>query len=91
MSDGRWSVEVDHTDLTGKVIEQKIITTTALIMAGGSLGTTKLLVRAAAHGAIPDMPDDLGKGWGNNADRIYVWHSKDDFGKQKGGLAPQAR
>lgn len=85
MPDGRWSVEVDHTDLTGKVIEQKIITTKALIMAAGSLGTTKLLVRAAAHGAIPDMSNDLGKGWGTNADRIYVWNAKDDFGKQQGG------
>jgi len=55
-------------------------------MAAGSLNTTKLLVRAAATGQIPDLPDDLGGGWGTNADRIYVWTNlAEDFGSIQGG------
>lgn len=75
-ADGRWTVYVDRIDTSGNVLENKILTTNALVMAAGSVGTTKLLVRAASTGRIPDLPDELGTGWGGtNADRIYVWTS----------------
>lgn len=84
--DGRWTVLVDRIDSSGTVLENKILTTDALIMAAGSLNTTKLLVRASATGSIPDMPDELGNGWGTNADRIYVWTSfEQEFGAPQGG------
>ncbi len=84
--DGRWTVHVDRIDSDGTVLENKILTTGALIMAAGSLNTTKLLVKAGANGSIPDMPDELGQGWGTNADRIYVWSSlEQEFGTPQGG------
>ncbi|AZG46575.1 Cholesterol oxidase [Gordonia insulae] len=85
-ADGKWRLHVDRTDLTGKVLERKILTTPTLVMSAGSVHTTRLLVRAAATGAIPDLPDAIGHGWGTNADRIYVWNSPDDdFGSPQGG------
>ncbi|MBB5915603.1 cholesterol oxidase [Nocardia transvalensis] len=84
--DGRWTVYVDRTDASGTVMENKILTTGALVMAAGSLNTTKLLVRAAAKGQIPDLPEALGGGWGTNADRIYAWTCLDDtVGAAQGG------
>lgn len=84
--DGRWEVHVDRTDDTGRVIEQKVLTTKALIMAAGSLGTSRLLVRARATGTIPDLPDGLGEGWGTNGDRIYAWTNlQEDVGAAQGG------
>ncbi|MCX4098395.1 GMC oxidoreductase [Nocardia sp. alder85J] len=84
--DGRWTVHVDHIDTTGTVVANKILTTPALILAAGSLNTTKLLVRAAATRAIPDLPDGIGANWGTNADRIYTWTCLDaDFGAPQGG------
>ncbi|MFC9514653.1 GMC oxidoreductase [Nocardiaceae bacterium NPDC056970] len=84
--DGRWTVYVDRIDTTGRVLEHKILATNALVMAAGSLNTTKMLVRAAAQGRIPDLPDGLGGGWGTNADRIYVWTTPDrEFGLAQGG------
>jgi cholesterol oxidase len=84
--DGRWQVFTDRIDRSGKVLEHKIITTKALVMAAGSAGTTRLLVRAGATGLIPDLPSAVGSGWGTNADRIYVWTSlADDFGAEQGG------
>jgi cholesterol oxidase len=84
--DGRWIVHVDRIDSSGRVLEKKILTTTALVMAAGSVNTTKLLVRASAKGQIPDLPDQLGAGWGTNADRIYVWTSlEEEFGAPQGG------
>lgn len=85
-ADGRWEVHVDRTDDSGTVLEQKILSTRALIMAAGSINTSKLLVRAGATGAIPDLPDALGEGWGTNGDRIYAWTNlQEDFGAEQGG------
>jgi len=84
--DGRWEVYVDRTDETGKVLEQKIITTQALVLSAGTLNTVNLLMGAAAHGHISDLPDGLGKGYGTNADQIYLWTTlKENFGPQQGG------
>lgn len=83
---GRWRLRVDRTDLTGRVLEHLIITTGALILSAGSLHSTRILVRARATGAISDLPDAVGQGWGTNADRIYTWTSPtDDFGAVQGG------
>ncbi|MEU1981125.1 GMC oxidoreductase [Nocardia sp. NPDC019395] len=85
-ADGRWIVHADRTDESARVLEQKILTAGTLVMAAGSLNTTDLLVRAASKGAIPDMPDALGSGWGTNADRIYTWTClSEGFGAQQGG------
>ncbi|WP_063057482.1 GMC oxidoreductase [Nocardia sienata] len=84
--DGRWIVRVQRLDTTGAVVERKVLTTGALILAAGSVNTTRLLVRAAAKGLIPDLPDGLGTGWGTNADRIYVWTDPSaEFGAPQGG------
>ncbi len=85
-ADGRWVVRVDRTDTTGTVLENLVLTAGTLIMAAGSVNTTRLLVRAGALGAIPDLPDGLGDGWGTNADRIYLWTDPTcDFGIEQGG------
>lgn len=83
--DGRWTVYVDRTDASGTVLENKILTTNALVMAAGSANTTKLLLRASASGRISDLPDALGEGWGTNADRIYTWADAGGFGPGQGG------
>jgi cholesterol oxidase len=68
-----WEVHVERLNTEGNVQERKVITTPTLVMAAGSANTTKLLLRAAAHGTIRDLPDGLGGNWGSNADRIYMW------------------
>ncbi|GAA3218964.1 GMC oxidoreductase [Actinocorallia longicatena] len=83
---GRWVVHADRIATDGTVLEKKIITTRALIMAAGTAGTTRLLMRAAAHERISGLPTELGTGWGTNGDRIYVWTNlADDFGAPQGG------
>ncbi|OLR92786.1 GMC oxidoreductase [Actinokineospora bangkokensis] len=86
LPDGRWEVRVDRLTTGGAVVEQKVITAGTLVMAAGQAGTTKLLMRAAAKGAIPDLPDGLGTNWGSNGDRIYTWTTlAEDFGAPQGG------
>lgn len=84
--DGRWRVEVDRLDMRGRRAETKILHAAALVLAAGSVNTTRLLVRAKALGHIPDLPDGVGEQWGTNGDRIYVWTSlADSFGGAQGG------
>ncbi|WP_216911790.1 GMC oxidoreductase [Nocardia noduli] len=84
--DGRWTVLVERLDTTGKVLENKVITAGTLVMAAGTMNTTRLLMRAGAKGKISGLPDALGQNWGSNADRIYAWNSfSDDFGTVQGG------
>lgn len=85
-ANGKWQVHVDHTDVNGTVLEKKVITCKALIMAAGSVGTTKLLLRAKAQNTISNLPDAVGAGWGTNGDRILVWTNlAEDFGPIQGG------
>ncbi|MEV0358174.1 GMC oxidoreductase [Nocardia sp. NPDC050697] len=84
--DGRWLVHVQRLDTTGAVLEHKVLTTPTLIMAAGTMNTTRLLMRAGAKGLIPDLPDELGANWGSNADRIYLWTDPSaEFGAPQGG------
>jgi cholesterol oxidase len=84
--DGRWQVFADVVATDGTVLEKKVVTTRTLVLAAGSAGTTRLLVRAAAKGQIRDLPDGLGTNWGTNGDRIYAWTDlADDFGTPQGG------
>lgn len=85
-ADGRWTVHVQRLDSTGAVQERKILTAGTLIMAAGTMNTTRLLMRAGAKGLIPDLPDGLGDNWGSNADRIYLWTDPSaEFGAPQGG------
>jgi cholesterol oxidase len=81
-----WEVRVERLDTDGAVQEHKVITTPTLVMAAGSANTTKLLMRAAEHGTVRDLPDGLGSNWGSNADRIYLWTDlEEQFGSPQGG------
>jgi len=84
--DGRWTVYVNRTDTAGNVLENKILTTDALVLSAGTMNTTRLLVKAAAKGLVTDLPDGVGQGWGSNADRIYLWTNlAEQFGAVQGG------
>lgn len=84
--DGHWELDVEALDDSGNVIHTLTLHAPALILAAGSVGTTTLLTRAAATGAVPDLPETVGTGWGTNADRIYIWTDPSaDFPIEQGG------
>ncbi|MCQ4044523.1 GMC oxidoreductase [Streptantibioticus rubrisoli] len=59
-------VEYDTIDERGTVLARHHIATGNLVLAAGTLGTTRLLMRAKAAGALPDLPDALGTKVGNS-------------------------
>lgn len=84
----KWVLSVDRIDTAGTVQEQIRITADAVFLNAGSPGTTRLLVKSRAKNLIPDLPDAIGTGWGNNGDRIWAWiNPTGDAGTQQGGPA----
>ncbi|AKF05513.1 GMC oxidoreductase [Sandaracinus amylolyticus] len=66
----RWRVEVDVIDEMGVVQESIAFSARRLFVCAGTANTNALLVRARDEDTIPDLPDSLGEGFGNNGQHI---------------------
>jgi cholesterol oxidase len=76
-SDGGFVVTCDEIDVDGNVLATKALTCKRLFVCAGSVGTTELLVRARETGALPDLNEAIGTGWGPNSD-IFVGRTQKD-------------
>ncbi|MBJ7329796.1 MAG: GMC family oxidoreductase [Solirubrobacteraceae bacterium] len=84
---GRWVVEANVITTAGEIVERLRVTTDALFLGAGTMNTSKILLRARDTGAIPDLPDDIGRYWGTNGDVIHTAFLKDNTGTWQGGPA----
>jgi cholesterol oxidase len=69
---GRYVVRAEHIDADGTLLERVVLTADAVFLAAGSMGTSRLLVRARGSGALPLLNEHIGRHWGNNGLRIYL-------------------
>ncbi|MHB9848418.1 GMC oxidoreductase [Streptomyces krungchingensis] len=65
-SGGGYTVVIDQINTTGDTTATKTVTADRVFFAAGSVGTSKLLVKLKATGALPGLNDQIGKGWGDN-------------------------
>ncbi|MEU7551475.1 GMC oxidoreductase [Streptomyces sp. NPDC044571] len=63
---GGYTVVIDRIDTSGTTTATKSVTADKVFFAAGSVGTSKLLVRLKATGALPALNGEIGKGWGDN-------------------------
>lgn len=70
---GEYVVATREIDRLGKEVGRSEIGCDALYLSAGVLGTTELLLRARETGAMPDLSEEIGRGYGNNGD-IMVAH-----------------
>lgn len=63
---GGYTVGMEQLDTTGTVVATKTVTADRVFFAAGSVGTSKLLVKLKATGALADLNEEIGKGWGDN-------------------------
>ncbi|HEX7304774.1 GMC oxidoreductase [Lentzea sp.] len=63
---GGYLVTVEQLNTSGDVIATKQVTAAKVFFAAGSVGTSKLLVKLKATGALPNLNGEVGKGWGDN-------------------------
>ncbi len=69
-ANGRYVVGVTKLDPTGAVLATRTLTCDKLFLGAGSVGTSELLVRAQATGALPHLNEHVGDGWGTNGDVV---------------------
>jgi cholesterol oxidase len=65
-SGGRYRVVIEQLNTTGGVTATKTVTADRVFFAAGSVGTSKLLTKLKATGALPALNSEIGKGWGDN-------------------------
>ncbi len=65
-SGGGYSVTMEQIDEQGNIVATKVVTADRVFFAAGSVGTSKLLVAMKAQGHLPNLPSQVGEGWGNN-------------------------
>jgi cholesterol oxidase len=61
-------VDVVARDPEGHELGRRVIACDRLFLAAGSIGTSELLVRARAKGNLPNLNEQVGRGWGSNGD-----------------------
>jgi cholesterol oxidase len=65
-SGGGYTVTMEQLNTNGDTIATKTVTAAKVFFAAGSVGTSKLLVKLKATGALPSLNGEVGKGWGDN-------------------------
>jgi cholesterol oxidase len=78
-SAGGYNVTMNQIDTTGATVATKTVRADSVFFAAGSVGTSKLLVAMKALGKLPNLPDGVGKGWGNNGNVMvgranHIWN-----------------
>jgi cholesterol oxidase len=76
--DGTYLLVANSIDISGNLLERKQVTCNRLFMCGGSMGTSQLLVRARETGALPNLNNQIGTGWGPNSD-IFLMRNNTTF------------
>ncbi|MFF5290054.1 GMC oxidoreductase [Paractinoplanes globisporus] len=79
-SAGGYSVTMNQIDTAGAVVATKTVRADKVFFAAGSVGTSKLLVAMRALGKLPNLPDAVGQGWGNNGNVMvaranHIWNT----------------
>lgn len=75
---GGYTVVIDELRTDGSTATTKTVTADKVFFAAGSVGTSKLLTRLKATGALSGLNDEIGKGWGDNGNVMcgranHVW------------------
>ncbi|MDX6738714.1 GMC oxidoreductase [Actinocorallia sp. A-T 12471] len=63
---GGYNVSIEVLNTAGDVTATKTVSADRVFFAAGSVGTSKLLVKLKATGALPNLNNEIGKGWGDN-------------------------
>jgi cholesterol oxidase len=64
--EGYWLVDAKVMDQYGNPVAETQFSSDSLFLGAGSLGTSKLLLKAKALGDLPELAPELGGGWGPN-------------------------
>ncbi len=80
---GGYDVVLEEINTAGDTVATKTVNAGKVFFAAGSVGTSKLLVKMKATGALPALNSDVGQGWGDNGNVMvgranHVWDATGD-------------
>ncbi|GAB2526724.1 GMC oxidoreductase [Nocardia heshunensis] len=87
---GKYVVAVSKLSPAGQVLRTRTLTCDRLFLGAGSVGTSELLVRAQATGALPNLNEHVGDGWGTNGD-VVLARSISSLSTTGGGVPSASR
>jgi cholesterol oxidase len=70
---GEYVLSIREIDRWGTAVARDELGCDQLYLSAGVLGTTEILLRARETGALPDLNEEIGRGYGNNGD-VMVSH-----------------
>lgn len=79
-----YTVSAIQTDEDYNILDKLTFTTRNLILAAGSIGTTKILVRARDRGDLPRLNEHVGTLWNNNGNTSHLRFASDGYIGQGG-------
>lgn len=68
----KYVVTVSKLTPAGQILATRTLTCDKLFLGAGSVGTSELLVRAQATGALRNLNEHVGDGWGTNGDVVLA-------------------
>lgn len=68
----RYAVDCNEIDEGGNVVQKHTFISKQVFLAAGSMGTSKLLVKAKAKRTLPKLNDAVGRFWGANGDTVAL-------------------
>ena len=74
---GEYVVSTRVIDRWGKELERRELGCDKLFLSAGVLGTNTILMRARESGALADLSEEIGRGYGNNGDVMVAHHLQD--------------
>jgi len=74
---GEYVVSIREIDRWGKQVGRHEIGCNRLYLSAGVLGTNALLLRARETGTLPNLSEEIGRGYGNNGDIMVAHRLKD--------------
>lgn len=70
---GEYVLSIREIDRWGTEVAREELGCDQLYLSAGVLGTTEILLRARDTGTLPDLSEEIGRGYGNNGD-VMVSH-----------------
>jgi len=70
---GKYTVDVHRLGTDGSVLGTDTLTCAKLFVCAGTLNTNRLLVKARETGTLPNLPAEVGTGFGDNGDQFNLY------------------
>lgn len=85
-ADGTFELATKTIDFDGNVQATKTTIYDKVVLAAGSVGTSRLLMKAKNTGTLPSLPEATGKKWGTNGNIMLAQRISDRTGTRQSGI-----